>query len=362
MARIHNFNAGPAAIPLAVLKRAQSELLDYRGTGMSIMEHSHRGRAYEEVHRRAIALVRELLNVGENYEVLLLQGGASLQFAMLPLNLLHDGQSGDYIITGAWAQKAYQEAQRAGRQVRIAADPGTDGVFTRVPSQSELELDPDAAYVHYTTNNTIFGTQFQDVPDTGKVPLIADMSSDFLWRPFDINQYGVVYAGTQKNVGPSGLVIVIMRKDLLASARSDLPNILRYSIHADKGSLYNTPNSFGIYMMMCALEHLADLGGLEVIERRNRGKAELLYDAIDTSDGYYRCPTEVASRSTMNVVFRLASEDLEKRFIAGALEKRLQGLKGHRSVGGVRASIYNAVERSSVEMLVGFMHDFKKTA
>ena len=362
MARIHNFNAGPAALPLAVLERAQSEFLDYRGSGMSIMEHSHRGRTYDEVHRRAIALVRELLDVGDSYEVLLLQGGASLQFAMLPMNLVHDGRSADYIITGAWSQKAYQEAQRADRQARIAADTSVDNVFSRVPNQEELQLDSDAAYVHLTSNNTIFGTQFHDFPDTGTVPLIADMSSDFLWRPIDINRFALVYGGAQKNIGPSGLTLVIIRKDLLETARTDLPNILQYGIHSSKNSLYNTPNSFGIYMMMCALEHLSEQGGLEVTERRNRGKAELLYDAIDTSGGFFRCPVETASRSMMNVVFRLPSEDLEQRFVTNALEKGLTGLKGHRSVGGIRASLYNAVERRSVEALLSFMDDFKKTA
>ena len=362
MARIHNFNAGPAALPLSVLQRAQGELLDYRGTGMSIMEHSHRGRAYDDVHQRAKQLVRELLDVGDDYEVLLLQGGASLQFAMLPMNFLGEGQSADYVLTGTWSVKANDEAKRAGCTTKIAADVRQDGAFTRVPTQEQLQLDSNAKYVHITSNNTIAGTQFHTFPDPGDVPMVCDMSSDFLWRPFDIRKFGMVYAGAQKNVGPSGLAVIVIRKSWLETANTGIPNVLSYRVHASKDSLYHTPNSFGVYMMMCALENLQEHGGLEAAERRNRGKAELIYDALDESDGFYRCPVEPQSRSMMNVVFRLPSEELEKKFVADALEAGLQGLKGHRSVGGIRASIYNAVERSSVEKLVTFIKDFRKAS
>ncbi len=361
MARVHNFSAGPAALPLAVLERAAGEMLDYGNTGMSIMEHSHRGKTYDEVHEQATTLVRELLGVGDEYEVMFLQGGASLQFAMIPMNLLPAGASADYIMTGAWSKKALAEANKLG-SARAAADTSVEGGFTRVPTQDELQLDANAAYVHITSNNTIFGTQFHQFPDTGSVPLIADMSSDFLWRPIDASRFGMIYAGAQKNVGPSGLAIVVMRKSLIEGARSDVPNILSYAIHASKRSLYNTPNSFAIYMVRNVLEHLRELGGLAQVEKQNRAKGELLYGAIDANPDFFRCPVERASRSLMNVVFRLPSEDLEKRFLAEAADKNMVGLKGHRSVGGIRASIYNAVSLQAVEALVEQMGAFRKSA
>jgi phosphoserine aminotransferase len=361
MSRAHNFNAGPAALPLPVLERVQRELVDYRGTGMSIIEHSHRGKAYDEVHQATLALVRELCGLGDDHRVLLLQGGASLEFARVPLNFLPAERSADYALTGTWAKKAFAEAQRIGR-ARAAADTAEGGSHARIPRAGELALDPEAAYLHITTNNTIEGTQWHAPPRTGGVPLVADMSSDFLWAPFDVGRYALVYAGAQKNIGPSGLVIVIVRKDFLARARTDIPIILRYATHADDDSLYNTPNTFGVYVARYVLEDLRDQGGLAAAERRNREKGDLLYGAIDADRDFYRCPVEVGSRSYMNVVFRLPSEELEKRFVAEATERGMIGLKGHRSVGGIRASLYNAVSMESVHALVGFMDAFRRRA
>ena len=356
MARIHNFNAGPAALPLAVLERAQRELVELGNTGMSVMEHSHRGKAYDEIHNDAIARLKALLGMGDEHQVLFLQGGASLQFAMLPLNFLPEGKSADYVITGNWSKKAFAEAKGIGK-ARAAYDGYADGGCTRIPAAADLDLDPQAAYLHLTSNNTIFGTQYHQFPES-KVPLVCDMSSDFLWKPLDVGRFDMIYAGAQKNVGPSGLVIVILRKSWLEQARADAPTILRYKTHADANSLYNTPNTFAIYMVRAVLEHLQELGGLPAVEKANRTKADLLYSAIDADADFFRCPVDKASRSTMNVVFRLPSEDLEKAFIAAATDKGLTGLKGHRSVGGIRASIYNAAPLASVEALVAFMREF----
>ena len=359
--RVHNFNAGPAALPLPVLERAQREMIDFEGTGMSLLEHSHRGKAYEAVHNGAIALLREMVGISADYEVLLLQGGASLQFAMLPMNLLAAGKSADYLITGAWSQKALSEAKLVGT-ARAAADTSVDKKFTRIPKPSEIAIDAAAAYAHITTNNTIFGTQWHYVPDVGKVPLIADMSSDFLWQPFELNKYAMVYAGAQKNIGPSGLAVVVIRKDLVAAGRTDIPVIMRYSTHAENQSLYNTPNTFAIYMVRNVLEHVQSIGGLAQVEKQNRAKAELLYSLLDSDADFWRCPVEKDSRSTMNVVWRLPSEELENRFAAEATKAGLIGLKGHRSAGGMRASLYNAVPLESVAALCAFMRQFRKTA
>jgi phosphoserine aminotransferase len=361
MSRVHNFNAGPAALPLPVLQRARDELVDYRETGMSIMEHSHRGKAYEAVHDEAIALLRELCGIGDDSLVLLLQGGASLQFAMVPMNLCTGGKSADYVLTGSWSKKAFAEAKRCAR-ARVAATTEVDGRFERIPRQEELELDPEAAYVHITSNNTIFGTQWHAFPETGKVPLVVDMSSDFLWRPMNLDAFGLVYAGAQKNIGPSGLVVVVMKKSLLAAPPPTLPVILGYAIHAENNSLYNTPNTFGIYIMREVLRGVKERGGLAAVEQDNRAKAALLYGAIDGASDFYRCPVERDSRSTMNVVFRLPSEELEAKFVSEATSRGLVGLKGHRSAGGIRASIYNAVSKESVAALVDFMSGFRKRA
>ncbi|MEJ7730731.1 MAG: 3-phosphoserine/phosphohydroxythreonine transaminase [Polyangiaceae bacterium] len=355
--RAWNFNAGPAGLPLPALERAQRELLDFEGTGMSIMEHSHRGKAYEGVHREAISLLRELLGVSDDYHVLFLQGGASHQFAMVPLNLLPTGKSADYIVTGGWSEKALEEAKRVGT-ARVAATTVADKKFARVPKQSELQLDGDAAYLHMTSNNTLFGTQFHEFPDTGKVPLVADMSSDFLWRKVDVSKFGLIYAGAQKNIGPSGVTVVLVRKDLVDAARTDIPMIFRYATHAANDSLYNTPPTFGIYLVRNVLAYTQSIGGLGEIERRNRAKADKLYGAIDAKPDFFRAPVEKASRSTMNIVFRLPSEELEKRFLAEASQKRMVGLAGHRSTGGIRVSAYNAVSIEAIETLVSFMNDF----
>lgn len=359
--RIHNFNAGPAALPLPVLERAQRELLDYEGTGMSIMEHSHRGKAYDALHNDTNARLRKLLGIDDSYQILMLQGGASLQFAMVPMNLVPAGKSADYVVTGAWSKKALGEAQKVG-SARAAANLHEDGVYTRIPKQGDLELDGSAAYVHLTSNNTIFGTQWHDWPDTGGVPLIVDMSSDLMWRKMDINRFDMIYAGAQKNVGPSGLALIIMKKSLIENANAQLPNILRYKIHADKDGLFHTPNTFAVYMVRAVLEHIEGLGGLDAVEKTNRDKAALLYGAIDEDPDFWRTRVAKDSRSTMNVVFSLPSDELNAKFIAEATEKGLGGLKGHRSVGGCRASIYNACPLESVEALVAFMRDFRKTA
>ena len=352
-----NFNAGPATLPLAALERAQKELLDIEGSGMSIIEHSHRGKVYDAIHNEAIALIRELMAVPDTHEVLLLQGGASHQFAMVPMNLLREGASADYVLTGTWAKKAFAEAKTVGT-ARLAGSSEKDGKFPRIPKASELELDPNAAYAHITSNNTIAGTQYFEFPDTGEVPLIADMSSDIMWRPIDVSRFGIIYAGAQKNIGPSGVAVVIVRKDLIANARTDIPSILRYSTHAKANSMSNTPPTFSVYLIRNVLAHVKALGGLEVMEKHNREKAAVLYAAIDALPDFYNCPVERESRSLMNVVFNLPTPELEAEFIKKAAEKGMVGLKGHRSVGGVRASIYNAAETSWAEALAQFMSEF----
>jgi phosphoserine aminotransferase len=361
MARVYNFNAGPAALPLAALERAQRELLDFNGSGMSIIEHSHRGKEYEAVHDEAEALLRELLSISNQYDVLFLQGGASQQFAMVPMNLLPPGKSADYILTGGWSEKALEEAKIVG-QTRIAATTGVDGKYTRVPEPSEIKIDPNAAYVHLTSNNTLFGTQWFDFPDTGKVPLVGDMSSDFLWRKFDVNQFGLIYAGAQKNAGPSGIVIVIARKDLVESGRKDIPKIFRYKTHAETRSLYNTPPTFSVYLVRNVLLWLKEQGGLDAMEKRNREKGHVIYAAIDGNPDFYRCPVEKKSRSLMNVVFRLPTEALEEQFVSEAKKAKMVGVKGHRVVGGIRVSTYNAVSLEAVQAMASFMGEFAKKA
>ena len=358
MARVINFNAGPAALPLGALERAQKELLDINGSGMSVMEHSHRGKVYEAVHNEAIALTKELLAVPDNYDILLLQGGASQQFAVVPMNLLPQGKSADYVMTGAWSQKAYKEAKTLGT-ARVAGTTEKDKKFSRIPKQSELSLDPSAAYVHITSNNTIFGTQFQEFPDTGSVPLIADMSSDIAWRPIDISKFGLIYAGAQKNLGPSGLVVVIVRKDLVEAGSKSIPVIFQYRTHAENNSLYNTPPTFSVYMLRNVLAEMKANGGLAAMEKLNREKAALLYNAIESRPDVFTSPVDKDSRSTMNVVFTLKTEELEAEFLAEAKKLKMEGLKGHRSVGGMRASIYNAVPREGVAALADLIKKFK---
>jgi phosphoserine aminotransferase len=356
--RSWNFYAGPAVLPVPALERARDEMIDWAGTGMSVMETSHRSKEYDAVHHEAMDLFRELLGLDDDHVVLFLQGGASTQFAMVPMNFIPKGGSADYIITGSWAQKAYKEATIVAK-ARVAGSSEGNG-FVRVPEQSELDLDPAAAYVHITSNNTIKGTQYQRFPDTGAVPMVADMSSDLLWRPFDANRFALIYAGAQKNLGPSGVVVVILKRSWLDKANEGLPTMLRYGIHVKEESLYNTPPTFSIYMVRNVLQWVKAEGGLPAMERRNRAKAELLYRVIEGSNGFYRCPVEPGSRSVMNVVWRLPSEELEATFVAEAKAKRMFGLKGHRSVGGCRASIYNAMGIDGVEALASFMEEFAK--
>ena len=359
--RVINFNAGPSTLPLAALQRARDEFLDIESSGMSILEHSHRGALYEKIHNEAIALLREVANIPDTHEVLFMQGGASGQFAYVPMNLLPPGKSADYIMTGAWSEKALEEAKIVG-QARVAATTESNKKYTRVPKQSELNLDKDAAYVHYTTNNTIFGTQFFYTPETGDVPLIADMSSDIFWRPTDFSKYGIAYAGAQKNIGPAGIAVVIIRKDLVEKGEKSIPKIFRYSELAKNNSLQNTIPTFGVYLIRNVMQVVKDEGGLAAVEKRNLEKARILYAAMDGDADFYRCPVEKDSRSVMNPVFNLPSEDLEKKFVKEAEKAGMVGLKGHRSVGGIRASMYNAMTVEGVAKLVEFMSSFKKTA
>lgn len=356
--RAYNFNAGPAALPLEVLERAQSEFIDFRGHGMSIMEMSHRGAVYEQVHNEAKQLLKELFHIPDGYDVLFLQGGASTQFAMVPMNLLAAGKVGAYVHTGSWASKAIKEAELIG-ETRVIASTEADR-FMRMPAPEEIVVPANAAYVHLTSNETIEGTQFAAYPDTGAVPLIADMSSDILCRPVDVSKFGMIYAGAQKNLGPSGVTVVIAKEELLANSPATIPTMLRYSTHYKNNSLYNTPSSFSIYMVNLVLQWLKDRGGLAQVERDNQAKAELLYGVIDNSGDFYRGCAARDSRSMMNVTFRLTDEELEKTFIKEAGEAGFVGLKGHRSVGGLRASIYNAVPYASCEALAQFMKQFQQ--
>jgi phosphoserine aminotransferase len=357
-ARIFNFSAGPAVLPLEVLEEAQRDLISLPGVGMSILEISHRSKAFDDVIEGCEADLRALAGIPPNYHVLFLQGGASLQFSMVPMNILPPGGSADYIVTGSWSQKAVKEAKRVGG-VKIAAT--TEGEnFARVPRQEELTLDPNAAYVHYTTNNTIFGTEWHYVPAVGNVPLVADTSSDMYSRPIDVSKYGLIYAGAQKNLGPSGLTLVIVREDLVARTPASLPTMLQYSVHVENKSMYNTPPVFGVYIMRLVLKWLIAQGGLAAIDQQNARKAALLYAEIDRT-GFYRGHARADSRSRMNVTFRLPSEELEKKFAKEATAAGLDGLKGHRSVGGLRASIYNAFPEPGVQALVSFMQEFERT-
>lgn len=361
--RIYNFSAGPAVLPEEVLLEAQKDLFALPGVGMSILEISHRSKTYDAIHQEAKDGLKQLLNIPDDYAVLFLQGGASLQFSMVPLNLMPPKNKADYILTGSWSKKAMKEAKRVGT-VNIAATTeegeGEKKYFKRIPKQSELKLDPDAAYVHFTSNNTIFGTEWQTEPEVGNVPLVCDASSDILSRPLDIKKYGLIYAGAQKNMGPSGVTLVIIRKDLLERSQDSLHTMLNYKIHAENDSLYNTPNTFGIYIIKLVTKWLLALGGLEEMYKINKKKAQLLYDCIDQSGGFYKGHAEKDSRSLMNVTFNLATEELEKKLIDEATKAGFSGLKGHRSVGGLRASIYNAFPIKGVEALVDFMKDFQK--
>lgn len=355
--RAFNFCAGPAALPEAVLQRAQAELLDWQGKGLSVMEMSHRSDEYTAIAEKAEQDLRDLLAIPNDYKVLFLQGGASQQFAEIPLNLLPEEGVADYIDTGIWSKKSIEEASRYGN-INVAASAKAYDYFA-IPGQNEWQLSKDAAYLHYASNETIGGLQFDWIPEVGDVPLVADMSSDILSRPLDVSKFGLIYAGAQKNIGPSGLVVTIVREDLLGRARSFCPTMLNYKVAADNGSMYNTPATFSWYLSGLVFEWLKEQGGVEAMERINRAKKDLLYKAIDTSD-FYSNPIAHNARSWMNVPFRLADEKLDKAFLAGADARGLLNLKGHRSVGGMRASIYNAVGLDAVEALVAYMAEFEK--
>ncbi|GIN62858.1 phosphoserine aminotransferase [Robertmurraya siralis] len=356
MTRALNFNAGPAALPEAVLQEAQKHLLNFNGTGMSVMELSHRSKDYEEVHVGAQQQLRKLLAISEKYEILLLQGGASLQFSMIPLNLLTKGKIGHYVLTGSWSEKALKEAKKVGPTSILASSK--EDQYRSIPSIKIEQLEGDGAYLHITSNNTIYGTEWKTYPSSS-IPLIADMSSDILSKRINVDQFGLIYAGAQKNLGPSGLTVVIMKKDLISTPPDHLPTMLSYETYSKNQSLYNTPPTFAIYLLKLVLDWVESEGGVEVIEKRNQEKAKLLYDVIDKSDSFYSGHAKPDSRSNMNVTFTLPSEEKTKEFLHLAQEKGFVGLNGHRSVGGCRASIYNAVPVDHVAQLAEFMKWFQ---
>lgn len=357
MSRPVNFSAGPAALPQAVLERAKAEMLDWRGSGVSVMEMSHRSKEFMSIASQAEADLRELLNIPDSYKVLFLQGGATSQFAMVPLNLLRGKKQADYFNTGMWSKKAIAEAKRY-CQVNIAAS-SEEARFTTIPSPDTWQCDPQAAYLHYTPNETIGGVEFHSIPRVGDVPLVADMSSTILSRPLDISSFALIYAGAQKNIGPAGLTVVIVREDLLGETLSHTPTMFDYKIHADSGSMYNTPPTYAWYLAGLVFQWLKDQGGLEEMGKRSRRKAEMLYAAIDRS-GFYKNPIDPTCRSWMNVPFTLPDEGLHKTFLERARIAGLLNLSGHRSVGGMRASIYNAIPEQGVQRLIDFMNDFAK--
>ena len=356
MSRVYNFSAGPATLPEEVLSQAKEEMLDWHGTGMSVMEMSHRGKAFMSIAEKAEADLREIMAIPDNYKVLFLQGGASSQFAMVPINLLQGNNKADYLNTGQWSKKAIAEAKRY-CDVNVVAST-EDSKFTIVPAQSDLPTSTDAAYFHYTPNETIVGVEFPYIPETN-VPLVADMSSTILSRPIDVSKYGVIYAGAQKNIGPAGITVVIVREDLIGKAIDGMPAMMDYKTHADAGSMYNTPPTYSWYLAGLVFQWVKDKGGLEGMAAINQRKAEKLYSAIDNSS-FYSNPVETSARSWMNVPFILANADLDKQFLEEAEKVGLSTLKGHRSVGGMRASIYNAMPEAGVDALIEFMADFEK--
>ena len=357
MARVFNFSAGPAVLPEPVLEQAAAEMLDWHGSGMSVMEMSHRGKEFIAIHAQAEADLRELLAIPANYKVLFLQGGAAAQFAMIPLNLLRGKSGADYVNTGQWSKKAIGEAKKYCK-VNVAASSEAAN-FTYAPKQSEWKLDPDAAYVHITSNETIGGVEFHWMPDTGGVPLVTDASSHILSRPMDVSRYGLIYAGAQKNIGPAGLAIVIVCEDLIGQADPRTPGVFDYKIQADNDSMYNTPPTYGIYMAGLVFQWLKKLGGLKKMEALNVAKAQLVYDYLDQTE-FYHTPVAKDDRSRMNIPFTLRNAALDEEFLKQAKSRGLMQLKGHRSVGGMRASIYNAMPREGVEALVRFMKDFER--
>ena len=357
MDRIFNFSAGPATLPLEVLEKARDELTNWHGSGMSVMEMSHRGKEYMSIHAEAEADLRTLLGIPANYKVLFLQGGATAQFAMVPMNLLHGKASADYLHTGEWSKKAIKEAKKFG-QVNIVAS-SEDKNFSYAPAFSTWTLDPNAAYVHITSNETIGGVEIFDTPNTGDVPLVADMSSNILSRPIDVSKYGLIYAGAQKNIGPAGVTVVIVREDLLGQTVPGTPTVFDYKVQAEAESMYNTPPTYGIYIAGLVFKHLLAKGGLVAMEAQNRAKAKLIYDLLETSS-LYQSPVAVENRSLMNIPFTLKDAALDEEFLKQAKAAGLIQLKGHKSVGGMRASIYNAMPLAGVQALVAFMRDFEK--
>ncbi|WP_078552625.1 3-phosphoserine/phosphohydroxythreonine transaminase [Bacillus alkalicellulosilyticus] len=355
MERAYNFNAGPSALPLEVLEKAQAELINFRNSGMSVMELSHRSKEYDQVHEEAQQLLRELLQIPDNYDVMFLQGGASLQFSMIPMNLLGKGQTGNYVLTGSWSEKALKEAQLLGETIIGAS--AKDSNYSTIPDVKDIQTSPTDAYLHITSNNTIYGTQWKEFPKG--FDLIADMSSDILSRPLNVSDFAMIYAGAQKNLGPSGVTVVIMRKDLHDRTPENTPTMLRYDTQANSSSLYNTPPTFAIYMLNNVLNWVKEQGGIEAITSKNEAKAKLIYDAIDESEGFYKGHADKASRSLMNITFTLPSEELTKKFLTEAKKEGFIGLGGHRSVGGCRASTYNAVPVEACEALRQFMVEFK---
>ncbi|MFS0865444.1 3-phosphoserine/phosphohydroxythreonine transaminase [Fredinandcohnia sp. 179-A 10B2 NHS] len=357
MKRAYNFNAGPSALPFEVLQRAQAELLNFNDTGMSVMELSHRSKEYDKVHQHAITDLKTLLRIPDNYHVLFLQGGASLQFSMIPLNFLSSTSTADYVLTGSWSEKALKEAQKVGSTTVIASTEHNH--YSYIPEISASSASSNSSYVHITSNNTIYGTQWESYPNFSQVPLIADMSSDILSREINVEQFSMIYAGAQKNLGPSGVTVVIIKDEFLQKANENIATMLDYNTYAKSNSLYNTPPTFSIYMLSLVLDWVKEQGGVPAIESKNKEKANILYQRIDESDGFYKPHAELGSRSTMNVVFTLPSEDLTKKFLAKAKEHGFVGLSGHRSIGGCRASIYNAVPLDTCEALSDFMRVFK---
>ena len=355
--RIYNFNAGPAALPLEVLEEIQSEFTNYGGSGMSVTEISHRSKWFDDIINDAVERTRRLLKLNDDYQVLFVQGGASMQFCMVPINFLPDGQKADYVDTGTWSTKAVNEARILGKSIEVVAS-SEDKNYSYIPQN--ISFNPEAAYVHITSNNTIKGTQWARFPDTGTVPLVSDMSSDIMSRSFDVEPFGLIYAGAQKNIGPAGVCMVIIRKDMLERVPDHLPSMLKYTTYAAKNSMYNTPPCFAIYTVQLVLKWLEEkIGGLEKMESINREKADKLYNYMDSTT-FYRATAAPDSRSMMNVTFRLIEEDLEQRFVREALENDLGGLKGHRSVGGCRASIYNPTPPAAIDALVDFMREFER--
>jgi phosphoserine aminotransferase len=356
--RAYNFNAGPAALPLEVLQQAQEELVEYKGIGMSIMEISHRSKEYEAVNDETQQLFRELLNLPSNYQIMFLQGGASTQFAMIPMNLLREGQTASYVITGSWGDKALKEAQLIGK---TSVPVNTKEIkYRSIPSLEDIPLANDTAYLHITSNETIEGNQYRSFPSLGNVPLIGDMSSDILCRPIDASKFGMIYAGAQKNLGPSGVTVVIAKDELIQTSPDNIPTMLKYSTHSESKSLYNTPPVYSIYMVNLVLKWIKSKGGLAAMEQFNKEKTSLIYNVIDQSEGFYKGTVDLDSRSLMNITWRLQDEELEKQFIKETAEAGFVGLKGHRSVGGLRASTYNAVPYESCKALSDFMIDFMK--